>query len=213
MNKVSWFLSAAIILLIAAFAFVMYRNSIEIERLKTASEMYAKENESLKIDLEMMRKRLSSTENKQQPAAASNDFTVQQNLKFKAMTDEIQRLKATKKTNNKEREDQVWDFMFDTINNFVDVELSKKLAGFGFKPEDTAICVAEYQNSLGKMKELMLQWYRNEISDKEYDDKMLDVSRDFYKDLASSVGENLASITLSVVLPDPEYRKKMFEGK
>ena len=39
------------------------------------------------------------------------------------------------------------------------------------------------------------------------------MSREFYDTLSASVGENKASITIGVVLPDPNFRKKMFEGK
>ena len=95
----------------------------------------------------------------------------------------------------------------------MDFELSRRLASFGFKPEETAVCVEEYKESIAKSKDALLQWYRNEITDTEYMEKVLDISREFYRNMAESVGENLASITLSVVLPDPEFRKKMFEEK
>ena len=199
------------IVIFAAFAFIIYQDNLEMERLKSISETYAKENESLKIDLEMLRKKLLALENSRK--AQPNEFAIQQQQKFKAMREEIQRLKADKKPNNKEREEQVWDTALANIESFIDVELTKKLASFGFKPEETEICVTEYKNDVRKTKDLMLQWYRNEINDNEYEEGLLSISREFYDNLSASVGENIASITLSVVIPDYEFRKKMFEGK
>lgn len=200
------------IVIFAAFAFTIYQDNLELERLKSLSENYAKENESLKIDMEMLRKKLLAAENTQK-TSQPNEFAIQQQQKFKAMREEIQRLKADRKPDNKEREEQVWNTALAGIESFIDVELTKKLASFGFKPEETAECVNEYKNAVRTTKELLLQWYRNEITDSEYEEKILDISREFYKDLSYSVGENLASITLSVVLPDYEFRKRMFEGK
>lgn len=209
MNKKILILLISDIVMIAAFGFIMYENDMELERLKSISETYAKENESLKIDLEMLRKKLLATEMKNE--TKTNDFNNKQLQKFKAMKEEIARLKAVNTPQNREREDQVWDYTLENIKNFVDIELTKKLASFGFKPEETAICVEEYKNSLEKSKDVLLQWYRNEITDTEYEEKAIQLSREFYKDLSASVGENLASITLSVVLPDYEFRKKIFE--
>ncbi|MBO4698681.1 hypothetical protein J5690_03605 [bacterium] len=209
MNKKILILLISDIVMIAAFGFIMYENDMELERLKSVSETYAKENESLKIDLEILRKKLLATEMKNETKA--NDFNNKQLKKFKAMKEEIARLKAVNTPQNREREEQVWDYTLENIKNFVDIELTKKLASFGFKPEETAICVEEYKNSLEKSKDVLLQWYRNEITDTEYEEKAIQLSREFYKDLSASVGENLASITLSVVLPDYEFRKKIFE--
>ena len=211
MNKKILMLMISDIVIFAAFAFIIYQDNLEMERLKSISETYAKENESLKIDLEMLRKKLLALENSRK--AQPNEFAIQQQQKFKAMREEIQRLKADKKPNNKEREEQVWDTALANIESFIDVELTKKLASFGFKPEETEICVTEYKNDVRKTKDLMLQWYRNEINDNEYEEGLLSISREFYDNLSASVGENIASITLSVVIPDYEFRKKMFEGK
>lgn len=213
MNKkiILLFLIADIVM-IAAFAVIMYQNDKDMERLKDISETYAKENESLKIDLEMLRKKLLALESSRK-TAQPDEFAIQQQQKFKAMREEIQRLKADRKPNNKEREEQVWDTALANIESFIDVELTKKLASFGFKPEETEICVTEYKNDVRKTKDLMLQWYRNEISDNEYEEGLLSIGREFYDNLSASVGENIASITLSVVIPDYEFRKKMFEGK
>lgn len=201
------------IVIFAAFAFIIYQDNLELERLKSISETYAKENESLKIDLEMLRKKFSALESSQKKTAQSNDFALLQQQKFNAMKDEIQRLKAENKPDNKEREDQVWDLALENVKFFVDIELTKRLASFGFKPEETEICVTEYKNTLEKSKDVLLQWYRNEITDNEYKDEIMRMSREFYDTLSASVGENLASITISVVLPDYEFRKKMFEEK
>lgn len=200
------------IIIFAAFAFIIYQDNLELERLKSISETYAKENESLKIDLEMLRKKFSALESSRK-TAQSNDFALLQQQKFNAMKDEIQRLKAENKPDNKEREDQVWDLALENVKFFVDIELTKRLASFGFKPEETEICVTEYKNTLEKSKDVLLQWYRNEITDTEYKDEIMRMSREFYDTLSASVGENLASITISVVLPDYEFRKKMFEEK
>ena len=200
------------IVIFAAFAFIIYQDNLELERLKSISETYAKENESLKIDLEMLRKKFSALESSRK-TAQSNDFALLQQQKFNAMKDEIQRLKAENKPDNKEREDQVWDLALENVKFFVDIELTKRLASFGFKPEETEICVTEYKNTLEKSKDVLLQWYRNEITDTEYKDEIMRMSREFYDTLSASVGENLASITISVVLPDYEFRKKMFEEK
>ena len=180
------------IVMIAAFAFVIYQDNLELERLKALSETYAKENESLKIDNEMLRKKLAAADTKSADSKI-NEFAYQQQKKFKAMKDEI------------------WNFMLAGTQAFIDVELTKRLASFGFKPEETAICVEEYKDAIGKSTDILLQWYRNEISDSEYTEKLFDISREFYKNLSESVGDNLASITLSVVLPDYGFRKKMFE--
>jgi len=212
MNKKILMILISDIVIFAAFAFTIYQDNLELERLKSLSENYAKENESLKIDMEMLRKKLLAAENTQK-TSQPNEFAIQQQQKFKAMREEIQRLKADRKPDNKEREEQVWNTALAGIESFIDVELTKKLASFGFKPEETAECVNEYKNAVRTTKELLLQWYRNEITDSEYEEKILDISREFYKDLSYSVGENLASITLSVVLPDYEFRKRMFEGK
>ena len=212
MNKKILMLLIADIVIFAAFAFVIYQDNLELERLKSISETYAKENESLKIDLEMLRKRLAAAEMKNS-ASNTNDFSQQQILKFKAMKDEIQRLKNDAAPKNREKEDQIWDYTLENVKSFVDIELTKKLASFGFKPEETEICVTEYKNTLEKSKDVLLQWYRNEITDTEYKDEIMRMSREFYDTLSASVGENLASITISVVLPDYEFRKKMFEKK
>jgi len=212
MNKKILMILISDIVIFAAFAFTIYQDNLELERLKSLSENYAKENESLKIDMEMLRKKLLAAENTQK-TSQPNEFAIQQQQKFKAMREEIQRLKADRKPDNKEREEQVWNTALAGIESFIDVELTKKLASFGFKPEETEICVTEYKNDVRKTKDLMLQWYRNEISDSEYLDGLLTISREFYDNLSASVGENIASITLSVVLPDYEFRKKMFEEK
>lgn len=201
------------IVIFAAFAFIIRQDNLEMERLKSISENYAKENESLKIDLEMLRKKFSALENSQKKTAQSNDFSIQQQQKFQAMREEIQRLKKEVTPKNREKEDKIWDNMLENIKTFVDIELTKKLASFGFQPEETEVCVTEYKKSLEKSKDISLQWYRNEISDDEYEEKALETSREFYKNLAAAVGENMASITLSVVLPDYEFRKKIFEEK
>lgn len=212
MNKKILILLIADIVTIVLFGFVMYQNDKEFERLKNISETCAKENESLKIDLEMLRKKLVAAE--MNPAnRKADDFASQQQQKFRAMKEEIARLKAENKPHNLEREEQVWDYTLEGVKNFVDIELTNRLASFGFKPEETAICVEEYKNTLDKSKDALLQWYRNEITDSEYEEKVLDLSREFYKELASSVGENLASITISIVLPNYEFRKRMFEEK
>ncbi len=212
MNKKMLMLLISDIVIIAAFGFIIYQDNKELERLKSVSETYAKENESLKIDLELMRKRLLTAENSQKNAQ-SKDFALLQQQKFNAMKEEIQRLKAENKPDNKEREDQVWDLALENVKFFVDIELSKRLASFGFKPEETEVCVTEYKNTLEKSKETLLQWYRNEMTDTEYMEKVLDISREFYKDMADAIGENKASITISLVLPDPNFRRMMFEGK
>ena len=211
MNKTSWILLISDAVIIAAFAFMMYQNSLETERLKDISSAYAKENESLKMDLEMLRKKLIEAENNK--LSAGNDFLAKQNFQFKAMKEEIQRLKAENKPDNREREDLVWDAALENIKTIVDTELSKRLFSFGFKPEEVKVCVKEYQQTLERSKDLLLQWYRNEITNTEYEERILDISREFYNDLSASVGENLASITLSVVLPDYEFRRRMFEEK
>jgi hypothetical protein len=212
MNKKILMLLIFDIVIFAAFAFIIYQNDRECERLKALSENYAKENESLKADLEVLRNKLIVAENSKFNSP-DNDFARRQNMQFKAMRDEINRLKAEKTPKNREKEDQIWNYTLEGIKAFVDIELTKKLASFGFKPEETEACVTEYKNALEKSKDVMLQWYRNEISDKEYEEKILSLSRDFYKDMSEAVGENLASITLSVVFPDYGFRKKMFEGK
>jgi regulator of replication initiation timing len=212
MNKKILLFLIADIVIFAAFAFVIYQDNSELERLKSISKTYAKENESLKIDLEMLRKRLAAAEMKNS-ASNTNDFSQQQILKFKAMKDEIQRLKNDAVPKNRDKEDQIWDYTLENVKSFVDIELTKKLASFGFKPEETEICVTEYKNTLEKSKDVLLQWYRNEITDTEYKDEIMRMSREFYDTLSASVGENLASITISVVLPDYEFRKQMFEKK
>ncbi len=212
MNKKILMLLIFDIVIFAAFAFVIYQDNLELERLKSISETYAKENESLKIDLEMLRKRLAAAEMKNS-ASNTNDFSQQQILKFKAMKDEIQRLKNDAVPKNRDKEDQIWDYTLENVKSFVDIELTKRLASFGFKPEETEICVTEYKNTLEKSKDVLLQWYRNEITDTEYKDEIMRMSREFYDTLSASVGENLASITISVVLPDYEFRKQMFEKK
>jgi len=211
MNKTVLILLISDIVIFAAFAFIIYQDNLELERLKSISETYAKENESLKIDLEMLRKKLIVSENRSQ--VQPDDFARQQNQKFQAMREEIRRLKAESVPKNQEKEEQIWNFTLESIKNFVDIELTKKLASFGFQPEETEVCVNEYKKSLETSKDILLQWYRNEINDDEYEEKALETSREFYKNLSAAVGENKASITLSVVLPDPNFRRKMFEEK
>ncbi len=211
MNKKILMILISDIVMIAAFAFIIYQDNLELERLKGVSETYAKENESLKIDLEMLRKKLIAAENRQ--PGSTNDFAQLQMQKFQAMKDEIQRLKKESAPKNRKKEDQIWNDTLESVKTFIDIELTKRLASFGFKPEETEVCVTEYKSAVEKSKDLLLQWYRDEITDVEYTDQILDISRDFYKDLAASVGENLASITLSVVIPDPAFRKRMFEEK
>ena len=212
MNKKILILLISDIVIFAAFAFIIYQDNLEMERLKNISENYAKENESLKIDLEMLRKKFLALESSQK-TANSNDFAIQQQQKFKAMRDEIQKLKNEAVPKNRDKEDQIWDLTLENVKTFVDIELTKKLVSFGFKPEETEVCVTEYKNTLEKSKDVLLQWYRNEITDTEYEERVLDISREFYKELSASVGENLASITLSLVLPDYEFRKRIFEEK
>ena len=210
MNKKTLIFLISDIVIIAAFTLIIYQNNLELERLKSISENYAKENESLKIDLELMRKRLIAAETRQHENR-TNDFAIQQQQKFKAMKEEIQRLKKESTPKNREKEDQIWENTLEGLKILIDIELSKRLASFGFKPEETALCVEEYKETIAKSKDVLLQWYRNEIDDEAYSEKILDISRDFYKELSHSVGENLASITISVVLPDPEFRRRMFE--
>lgn len=212
MNKTVVALIVSDIVIFIAFGFLMYQKDIDIERLKSISETYAKENESLKIDIEMLRKKLAETENRHS-ASGKNDFAQQQNQKFKAMRDEIERLKSENRPDNREKEEQIWDYTLDNIKTLVDIELTKRLLSFGFKPEETEECVNEYKMTLEKSKDIFLQWYRNEITDADYEEKIITVSRNFYDELSKSVGKNLASITLSVVFPDYEFRKKMFEEK
>ena len=157
-----------------------------------------------------MRKRLVAAENRQHEAH-TNDFAIQQQQKFQAMREEIQRLKKGAVPKNREKEDQIWENTLEGVKFLIDIELTKRLASFGFKPEETAICVEEYKESIARSKDVLLQWYRNEIDDAEYSEKILNISREFYKNMAESVGENLASITISIVLPDPNFRKRMFE--
>ena len=210
MNKKILMLISADIVIFAAFAFVIYRDNLELERLKAVSETYAKENESLKIDNEILRKKLAAADTKSADSK-TNEFAYLQKQKFKAMKDEIARLKAENNPENRAREDEIWNFMLVGTQAFLDAELTKRLTSFGFKPEETAICVEEYKDAIAKSTDILLKWYRNEISDSEYTEKLFDISREFYKNLSESVGENLASITLSVVLPDYGFRKKMFE--
>ena len=211
MNKKILILLIADVVMIAAFGFIIYQNDLELERLKSISENYAKENESLKIDLELMRKKLIASESRN--SGSQSDFAQQQRQKFQAMKEEIQRLKASSNAKNREKEDQIWDYTLEGMKMFVDVELTKRLDSFGFKPEETEVCVNEYKNALEKSKDTLLQWYRDEITDADYINKILDISRDFYKETSASIGENLASIALSVVIPDPNFRRIMFEEK
>ena len=211
MNKKILILLIADVVMIAAFGFIIYQDDLELERLKEISENYAKENESLKIDLELMRKKLIASETRN--SGSQSDFAQQQRQKFQAMKEEIQRLKASSNAKNREKEDQIWDYTLEGVKMFVDVELTKKLNSFGFKPEETEVCVNEYKNALEKSKDTLLQWYRDEITDADYTNKILDISRDFYKETSASIGENLASIALSVVIPDPNFRRIMFEEK
>ena len=211
MNKKILILLIADVVMIAAFGFIIYQDDLELERLKSISENYAKENESLKIDLELMRKKLIASESRN--SGSQSDFAQQQRQKFQAMKEEIQRLKASSNAKNREKEDQIWDYTLEGIKMFVDVELTKRLDSFGFKPEETEVCVNEYKNALEKSKDTLLQWYRDEITDADYINKILDISRDFYKETSASIGENLASIALSVVIPDPNFRRIMFEEK
>lgn len=211
MNKKILILLIADVVMIAAFGFIIYQDDLELERLKSISENYAKENESLKIDLELMRKKLIASESRN--SGSQSDFAQQQHQKFQAMKEEIQRLKASSNAKNREKEDQIWDYTLEGMKMFVDVELTKRLDSFGFKPEETEVCVNEYKNALEKSKDTLLQWYRDEITDADYINKILDISRDFYKETSASIGENLASIALSVVIPDPNFRRIMFEEK
>lgn len=211
MNKKILILLIADVVMIAAFGFIIYQDDLELERLKSISENYAKENESLKIDLELMRKKLIASESRN--SGSQSDFAQQQRQKFQAMKEEIQRLKASSNAKNREKEDQIWDYTLEGMKMFVDVELTKRLDSFGFKPEETEVCVNEYKNALEKSKDTLLQWYRDEITDADYINKILDISRDFYKETSASIGENLASIALSVVIPDPNFRRIMFEEK
>ena len=212
MNKKILILLITDIVMIAAFGFIICQDNLELERLKSISETYAKENESLKIDLELLRKKLLAAESSRK-TAQPDEFAIQQRQKFQAMRDEIERLKSENKSQNREREEQIWDYTLEGVKTFVDIELTKRLASFGFKPEEISICVEEYKQALDKSKDALLQWYRNEITDSEYEDRILTLSHDFYKDLSGSVGENMASITLSVVFPDYEFRKKIFEKR
>ena len=213
MNKKIVILLISDIVLIAAFSFIIRQDNLEMERLKSISETYAKENESLKIDLEMLRKKFSALENSHKASQSNNDFALLQQQKFNAMKEEIKRLKAENKPDNKEREEQVWNMALENVKFIAEIELTKKLASFGFKPEETEACVTEYKNTLEKSKDVTLQWYRNKITDDEFKDEIIKMSREFYDTLSASVGENLASITISVVFPDYEFRKKMFEEK
>jgi len=211
MNKLSLVLSVAIVVMIAVFSAVLYEKNNEIDKLKAASAIRAKENESLKIDTEMLKKRLAQMSDKNSTTTKIGSFSEIQQSQIDAMKGEIQRLKAEKKVDNREREEEVWDLFLTTAQDFVDVELTKQLTNLGFQPEETAICVEEYKDALGKTKDFMLQWYRNEISSDEYYEKMFVLARDFYNETASSVGENKASIVLSIIIPDYEVRKKVFE--
>ena len=211
MNKLSLVLSVAIVIMIAVFSSVLYEKNNEINKLKTAGAVCAKENESLKIDTEMLQKRLSQMSDKNSPAPKAYGLSEIQQGQINAMKGEIERLKSEKKIDNREREEAVWDLMLTTAQDFVGFELTKQLTNLGFQPEESAICVEEYKDALSKTKDLMLQWYRNEISGEEYNEKVLVLTRDFYNEMSSSVGERKASIVLSMIVPDYEFRKKVFE--
>ncbi|MBP5406762.1 hypothetical protein J6Z19_06405 [bacterium] len=213
MNKITIVLVALLLATSVAFVIVTQNKSNEIALLKEQIQKYAKENESLKIDTEILKKRLSEISDKNTNAAKTYDFSNLQQNQIKAMKNEIERLKSEKRPDNREREDEVWNLLLTTVQDVMDVELSKTLTNLGFKPDETASCVEEYQDTLAKMKDYMLQWYRNEISGEEYDEKFLNLTREFYKNMSNSIGENKASIALSAIIPDPEYRKKMFEEK
>ena len=211
MNKITIVLVALLLAISVAFVIVTQNKSNEISLLKEQIQKYAKENESLKIDTEILKKRLSEISDKNTAAAKTYGFSNIQQNQIKAMKGEIERLKAEKKIDNREREEEVWDLLLTTVQDFVEVELSKNLTNLGFKPDETTTCVGEYQEALSKTKDLMLQWYRNEISSEEYDEKILNLTREFHKNILNSVGENKASIVLSIIIPDYEMRKKVLE--
>lgn len=215
MNKTTLTLTIAFLIIASVFVTLIITKSNESSRLKEQNEFFAKENESLKMDNEMLKKKLEDSNN----AGARNSFQDLSAMKQKLniMKSEVARLRAENKPQEaeeyKEREELIWDSALSDVKKFVDIELTKRLASFGFKPEDVSFSVEEYKTALDRSKDLLLQLYRNEISDDEYSDRIMDLNREMFDHVSDSASPQIASVLISIVLPDIEFRKKMFEEK
>ena len=108
MNKTNIVL-IVIILILLAFS---YKTHSEIKSLKEYSESCAKENESLKMDLDLLKKRLNRQLLEMQ-AANKAQKNAELDQKFYSMKSEIDKLKkqnAPHKTQEyKERENKIWE--------------------------------------------------------------------------------------------------------
>lgn len=199
-----------IILILAVF---LYRNHSELRSLKEYSEACAKENETLKMDLEVLKKRLNKQLLEMQSASKAQK-NVELDQKFNSMKNEIKKLKEQQQQHQtqeyREREAKIWESWSSVIKQVWGPELGKKLVGFGFSENEIATSVEEYNKMVDNSREIFLSWYRNEITEEEAAERGVDVARDFFDGLSDSVGAQKASIALSVIFPDLNFRQMMF---
>ena len=209
MNKTNIVL-IVIILILLAFS---YKTHSEIKSLKEYSESCAKENESLKMDLDLLKKRLNRQLLEMQ-AANKAQKNAELDQKFYSMKSEIDKLKkqnAPHKTQEyKERENKIWEDWSSVIKQTWGPELAKKLAGFDFSEQEIKTSVDEYNKMVDHSQDIFLSWYRNEITDNEASEKAVEAAREFFDELSDSVGAQKASIALSVIFPDLNFRQLMF---
>lgn len=209
MNKTNIIL-IVIILILLGFS---YRTHSEIKSLKEYSEACAKENETLKMDLDVLKKRLNKQLLEMQSANKAQK-NVELDQKFNSMKNEIDKLRqqnAKHKTQEyREREEKIWEDWSTVIKQVWGPELSKKLGGFDFSEQEITTSIEEYNKMVDNSRDIFLSWYRNEINEEEAAEKAVDIAREFFDELSDSVGAQKASIALSVIFPDLNFRQMMF---
>jgi len=214
-NKIIVLISAvALITLINSY--LLYNNSEELEKTKKSAEINAKEMESLKMDVALL---LKSEKNsvKNSPDAYNNSYLTELRDKMLKMKEQIRNLKKNddKTAANKyiEREERVWKDHTDKVKEDWTTKLSIKLNEQKFEQAETEDVLYNYRIMLDKMSVTLLEYYREEIDENEFNSTPKVLARDFFYDTAHSIGEQKASIVLGIIFPDDNFRKQLFSNE
>ena len=190
-----------------------YSNSEELSSLKKKTALNAKEIESLKLDIaDLKQKVMTSGKN---GGVKNNEMDFLKNS-LTGMKNEVSRLRTAQKTEElaeyKKREENIWDTHAENTKKYWSGELSLKLQEQKFAENEVEEVLYNYNLMLDNMKDSIMKWYRDEMTDDEITTFSKEVSIQFYENNSSSIGEQKASIVLGIVFPDPFFRKNLFEN-
>jgi hypothetical protein len=190
-----------------------YSNSEELSSLKKKTALNAKEIESLKLDIADLKQKVTLSRN--------NGFVKNNEMDFlknslTGMKNEVSRLRTAQKTEElaeyKKREENIWDTHAENTKKYWSGELLSKLKEQQFAENEIDEVLYNYNLMLDSMKDSLMKWYRDEITDDEISTFSKETSKQFYENNSSSIGEQKASIVLGIVFPDPFFRKDLFEN-